>query len=101
MERFDNAPNQLEKLRVIAREYYFALWGNGYEAYNLMRRTGFPDRDDNLQPARSPNPGNWPRSLLYPHNMVHRNESIEQKTSADFLIGPFWDPDKGSTKFNF
>ena len=51
LERFDAAPTSSEKMRVIAREYYFALWGNGYEAYNLMRRTGFPDRDDNLQPA--------------------------------------------------
>ncbi|MBO6795259.1 MAG: SusD/RagB family nutrient-binding outer membrane lipoprotein [Balneolaceae bacterium] len=101
LDRFDNAPDHTEKLRVIAREYYFALWGNGYEAYNLMRRTGFPDRDDNLQPARSPNPGNWPRSVYYPANMIERNENIEQKSNADFLIGPFWDPDKGSTKFNF
>lgn len=101
LDRFDNAPDNTEKLRVIAREYYFALWGNGYEAYNLMRRTGFPDREDNLQPARSSNPGNWPRSVYYPASMIELNENIEQKTNADFLIGPFWDPDKGSTKFNF
>jgi hypothetical protein len=101
MERFDNAPDNTEKLRVIAREYYFALWGNGYETYNLMRRTGFPDREDNLQPAESPNPGNWPRSVVYPAVMIERNENIEQKSNFEFLNGPFWDPNKGSTKFNF
>ncbi len=101
LSRFDNANSIDDKLRVIAKEYYFALFGNGYEAYNLMRRTGYPDRLDNLQPALSPNPGNWFRSLIYPHNMVHRNESIDQKTDQDILNGPFWDPNSGSTKFNF
>ena len=101
LERFDAAPTSSEKMRVIAREYYFALWGNGYEAYNLMRRTGFPDRDDNLQPALTPSPGNWPRSVLYPASMVNRNDNVEQKTMDDMLQGPFWDPSKGSTKFNF
>jgi len=89
------------KLQTIAREYYFALFPNGYEAYNLMRRTGYPDRSDNLQPARTPNPGNWYRSVLYPANMVERNSTVDQKANADILQGPFWDPDKGSTKFNF
>ena len=101
LERFDAAPTSSEKMRVIAREYYFALWGNGYEAYNLMRRTGFPDRDDNLQPALTPSPGNWPRSVLYPASMVNRNDNVDQKTMDDMLQGPFWDPSKGSTKFNF
>ena len=101
LNRYDNASDNSEKLRVIALEYYFSLWGNGYEAYNLMRRTGFPDRDDNLQPSRSPIPGNWPRSLLYPATMVNRNASIDQKQYGQFLFGPFWDPEPGSTKFNF
>ncbi|MBO6794233.1 MAG: SusD/RagB family nutrient-binding outer membrane lipoprotein [Balneolaceae bacterium] len=101
LSRFDNANSIDDKMRVIAKEYYFALFGNGYEAYNLMRRTGYPDRMDNLQPALSPDPGNWFRSLIYPHNMVHRNESIDQKTDQDVLNGPFWDPNPGSTKFNF
>ncbi len=89
------------RMQIIAREYYFALFPNGYEAWNLMRRTGYPDRTDNLQPARSPNPGNWYRSVLYPATMAERNDNIDQKANADILQGPFWDPDKGSTKFNF
>lgn len=95
------AANADAQLQQIAREYYFALFPNGYEAYNLMRRTGYPDRTDNLQPARSPNPGNWYRSVLYPANMVERNSTVDQKAAADILQGPFWDPDNGSTKFNF
>lgn len=84
-------------LRQIAKEFYFALWGNGYEAYNLMRRTGYPNRIDNLQPARVPSPGIWYRSFLYPSNMVERNSNISQKT--DVSIGPFWD--KGEGSFNY
>ena len=88
-------------LRTIMKEYYFALWGNGYEAWNAMRRTGFPDRSDNLQPARTASPGNWYRSVLYPSNMVERNSNIDQKAAADVLNGPFWDTNSGDTKFNF
>ena len=87
------------ELRTIAKEYYFALWPNGYEAYNLMRRTGYPDRTDNLQPTRTANPGDWYRSLLYPATMVDRNSSIDQKT--DRLVGPFWDNPTDPDKFNF
>jgi hypothetical protein len=88
-------------LRTIMKEYYFALWGNGYEAWNAMRRTGYPDRDDNLQPARTSNPGNWYRSVLYPSDMVERNSNIDQKAAAEVLNGPFWDTNSGDTKFNF
>jgi hypothetical protein len=88
-------------LRAIMKEFYFAAWGNGYEAWNAMRRTGLPDKADNLQPARTASPGNWYRSVLYPANMVERNSSINQKANADVLNGPFWDPNKGDTKFNF
>lgn len=93
---FDNAG-----LRTIMKEYYFALWGNGYEAWNAMRRTGFPDRADNLQPARTASPGNWYRSSIYPADMVQRNSNISQKLATEVLKGPFWDPSKGDTKFNF
>ncbi|MDT9121676.1 hypothetical protein RSW84_29935, partial [Escherichia coli] len=69
-------------LRKISKEFYLAAWPNGLEAYNMMRRTGFPDRDDNLQPARTPSPGNWYRSVLYPAQMVDRNNTISQKEQA-------------------
>ena len=65
-----------------------------------MRRTGFPDRDDNLQPAREPNPGTWYRSVLYPADMVERNSNVDQKATSDLAVGPFWDTST-STKFDF
>lgn len=87
------------KTRNIAKEYYFALWPNGLEAYNLMRRTGYPDREDNLQPARSPNPGNWYRTFSYPANMVERNSSVSAKPNT--LVRTFWDDRGADDEYNF
>lgn len=93
MDRWDDAG--YSNLRNIAKEYYFALWPNGYEAYNLMRRTGFPNRVDNLQPARTSSPGSWYESLLYPANLVDRNSNVSQKDRTEKV---FWNQ---GTDFNF
>ena len=45
---YDNATSDAERLEVIVKEYYIALFGNGVEVYNLVKRTGMPS---NLQPA--------------------------------------------------
>lgn len=95
-ERVNGASND-QVLRNVMKENYFALWPNGYEAYNAMRRTGLPDREDNIQPTRSPSPGTWYRSLLYPANMVDRNANVSQKSTVG--EGPFWD--QGLGDFNF
>lgn len=89
-----------DQVGTIAMEFYLALWPNGYEAYNLMRRTDRPNATDNLQPAQqTANPGTWYRSFLYPANLVNRNANVSQKTNVG--QGPFWDPNSGSTTFNF
>lgn len=95
MARFDSNP-----MRAIANEYYIALWGNGYEAYNLMRRTGYPNREDGIQPARAPNPGAFVYSMLYPANVVNRNANISQKASAEHNR-VFWDTLAPTNKFDF
>jgi hypothetical protein len=95
LSRYDTSP-----MRAIANEYYVALWGNGYEAYNLMRRTGYPNRADGIQPTRSPNPGRFIYSLLYPANVVNRNASIAQKQS-DAYNRVFWDALEPVDKFDF
>ncbi|REL29107.1 SusD/RagB family nutrient-binding outer membrane lipoprotein [Rhodohalobacter sp. SW132] len=93
MARWDDAG--YDNVRNISKEYYFALWPNGYEAYNLMRRTGYPNREDNLQPARTSNPGNWYYSFIYPANLVDRNSNVSQKDRTERV---FWN--EGAT-FNF
>ena len=81
---------EYDKIRAISMEYYLALWPNGYEAYNMMRRTGHPNRLDNLQPAATANPGSWYYSLYYPENMVNRNKNVDQKTRDERV---FWNQD--------
>ncbi len=84
---YDNAATQDDKLDVIMREYYVALWGNGIEAYNMYRRTGKPR---GIQPMLSVNPGTFIRSFIYPADYVNLNSSARQKNIGGF--NPvFWD----------
>jgi hypothetical protein len=84
---YDAAANDDERLGVIMKEYYIALWGNGIEAYNMYRRTGKPS---DMQPTRAANPGNFVRSLIYPANYVNLNSSATQKNIAG-VNKVFWD----------
>lgn len=77
-----NAANQLE---IIVREYWLALFGNGMEAYNAYRRTGYPS---DLQPTLNPSPGEFINSHLYASNFVNNNTSVEQKSSVGIPV--FW-----------
>ncbi|MEX0769084.1 MAG: SusD/RagB family nutrient-binding outer membrane lipoprotein [Balneolaceae bacterium] len=96
-DRFDSQG----PMRTINKEYYLALWPNGIETYNLLRRTGFGNRNhpDKLQPARANNPGDWYRTLSYPSDLIDRNSNVGPKDNR--RVGPFWDPNNGSEEFNF
>jgi hypothetical protein len=83
---YDAATTDADRLNVIAKEYYLALWGNGMEVYNLYRRTGKPD---NLQFMINPNPGAFARSMWYPSNFTNLNIYAVQK--ADVNVQVFWD----------
>lgn len=74
------------KLEIVIKEYYLALWGNGLEAYNNYRRTGYPS---DVQPALQANPGPFIRSFIYPSNFVDVNSSVSQK--PDNTMRVFWD----------
>jgi hypothetical protein len=75
---------------VLGQEFFVALYGNGSDAYNFYRRTGYPN---NLQPSLEPNPGAFVRSLWYPSNFVNTNSSVIQKSDVTQTV--FWD--NGST----
>jgi len=81
--------NQLD---VVIKEFHIAAWGNGLEAYNMYRRTGYPS---NVQPGLEPSAGSatdpFPRSFLYPVDHVTRNANAVQKTLD---VPVFWDPMK-------
>mgnify|MGYP001122713110 CR=1 FL=1 len=81
-----------EKLNLIAKEFFVALYGNGIDAYNFYRRTGYPN---DLQPDLEPDPGAFIRSFLYPAVYANNNSNVTQKTSVTSKV--FWDnnPDAG------
>jgi hypothetical protein len=75
---------------VLGQEFFVSLYGNGNDAYNFYRRTGYPN---NLQPNLEPDPGSYIRSLWYPSNFVNTNSSVNQKPDVTQTV--FWD--NGST----
>jgi hypothetical protein len=79
------ASSDAERMNVIAKEYWIAMYGNGVEGYNLYRRTGSPV---NLQPTYL-GTGTFPRSFLYPNITVDRNINISQKPGLAVQV--FWD----------
>lgn len=97
MAKYDADPE-----RTIAKELYIASFPNGIEAWNVMRRTGFPNRADGIQPALNASPGNWYRSLPYPANLVNRNSNVSQKAgAAPNHIRVFWDVRGADDEFDF
>jgi hypothetical protein len=83
---YDAATTQTDKMKILGREYWISLYGNGVEAYNLYRRTGQPS---GMQPGLQPAVGNFPRSFIYPSSYVNTNSNATQK--ADFKVKVFWD----------
>ncbi|MGB0185514.1 MAG: SusD/RagB family nutrient-binding outer membrane lipoprotein [Flavobacteriaceae bacterium] len=87
LNKYNTAGSDTDKMKIIAEQYFIALWGNGIEAYNTYRRTGQPD---DLQPAHDlANPGVFTRSNWYPANSADNNSNITQKT--DVTTPVFWD----------
>ncbi len=85
-----DAASAANKLDIVIKEYYIALFGNGMEAYNNYRRTGSPN---NLQPAILATPGTFIRSFIYPSNFVNVNSVVSQK--PDNTTRVFWDTNAG------
>ena len=91
-DNFDDDPEG--GWNVLAQEYFTSLFGNGLEAYNFYRRTGFPT---NLQPNLEANPGAFIRSFLYPANFVNNNSVVTQKATVTEQV--FWDTNSPSPAF--
>lgn len=86
LAKYDAATTDDEKLEIIMKEYYIALWGNGVDAYNNYRRTGKPG---NMQLPIVSAPGAFTSSMFYPSVHVNRNNTAAQKTGVDKHV--FWD----------
>lgn len=84
INQYDAAATNSEKLDIIMKEYYIALWGNGIEAWNNYRRTSMPsDLSPHVKTA-----GEFPRTFLYPATVVNTNSNISQQPVTTKV---FWD----------
>ena len=87
-EEWDGAT---DKMNVLGMQYFVAQYGNGLDAYNFYRRTGYPTT---LQPNIEPNPGGYIRSFFYPASHANTNQNITQKDGVTDQV--FWDTNPGS-----
>ncbi|MDF0708958.1 SusD/RagB family nutrient-binding outer membrane lipoprotein [Flagellimonas okinawensis] len=83
-----------EKMNIFADQYFVTMYGGSVEAYNYYRKTGYPT---NLAPNWEPNPGPFPRTLLYPQSEVITNPNLTQK--VDLTQQVFWDTNPASPAF--
>ncbi|MBJ6366855.1 SusD/RagB family nutrient-binding outer membrane lipoprotein [Snuella sedimenti] len=91
LDAYDAATSDEERLDIIMKEYYIALWGNGIEAYNMYRRTSMPsDMSDPVIEA-----GSFMRSFLYPAAESATNPNIPEKPVTTKV---FWDTNPDNLK---
>lgn len=83
---YSSAASNDDKLNIIIKEYFIALYGNGVEAFNSYRRTGKPGA---LQPLRKEDTNKCLRSFYYPTDYVNLNLNASQK--SDVFQKVFWD----------
>lgn len=87
LAKWDAAATNDEKLDILMKEYYIALWGNGIDAYNNYRRTGKPG---NMQLPIVAAPGAFVSSFFYPSVYVDRNINASPKPGG-VSTHVFWD----------
>ena len=87
---FSAAATPADKLDLVISEYHIALYGNGLEAYNNIRRTGSP-KNAQLAVATA-TPGIFGYSFYYPSVFVDRNSNAPaQKAIGTAANKVFWD----------
>ena len=83
-----------DKWNVLADQFFVSLKGNGHDAFNFYRRTGYPD---DLEPNLEPNPGAFIRSFFYPAIASANNQFVVQKSGVAEQV--FWDTNPASPAF--
>jgi len=89
-----NAATGDDKENIFAEQYFTTLYGGAFESYNYYRKTGFPTT---VYPNWEPDPGAFPRTLLFPQTEVLNNPNISQK--SDLTTQVFWDTNPASPTF--
>lgn len=75
-----------DKMDLLGEQYFIAMFGGANDAYNFIRRTGYPRT---ISRNIEPNPGPFPRTLLYPSSEIISNQNILQRTNNNTQV--FWD----------
>tara|TARA_E500000318_G_scaffold111329_2_gene129547 strand:- start:3064 stop:4575 length:1512 start_codon:yes stop_codon:yes gene_type:complete len=85
LANYDAASSDEERLSIIINEFYIASWGNGIEAYNAYRRTGYPTLGFSVISNTA-----FPRSYFIPADELNSNDNpdLTQKSLTDQV---FWD----------
>ncbi len=86
LDRYDAASGE-DRVEIVVIEYFKALFGNGVEAYNTYRRTGFPS---DLQPTLTLNSGEFINSFPYPSELFQQNSNVSQKPAPSQSLRVFW-----------
>jgi Starch-binding associating with outer membrane len=84
--KYDAAATTDDKMEILSKELMISVFGNGIDAYNMYRRTGFPKK---IQPNLELDPGPFIRSFYYPANESSANANVKQK--LDVTTRVFWD----------
>jgi hypothetical protein len=84
--KYDAAGTKPLQMEILAKEFFISLFGNGIDAFNFYRRTGYPLK---IQPNLEPVPGGFIRSFYYPGSEASTNSSITQKANVTTRV--FWD----------
>lgn len=84
---WNTAENDEDRLNIIITEYQIALWGNGIEAYNNYRRTGFPNFMETAPVMGNPP---FPLRFIIPVSELETNPSLSDYTPDPFE-NVFWD----------
>ena len=79
-------PTAKDKMDILGEQYFVAMFGGGGDAYNFIRRTGYPRT---LAREIESGSGPFPRTFLYPSSEISSNPSIKQRT--DNNTKTFWD----------
>ncbi|WP_426059597.1 SusD/RagB family nutrient-binding outer membrane lipoprotein [Hymenobacter sp. B1770] len=84
--------NQTKAHNQIMTQKWIAWVGNGYEAYNDYRRTGFPRLALTLN-AEGDNPNVLPKRFVYPASELSGNANNAPKNVPDTTVPVWWDVD--------
>jgi len=81
-------PVEKDKLDILGEEYFVAMYGGANDAWNFIRRTGYP-RTLQRSLSDSSELGLFPRTGTYPSSEISANPNIIQRGDNNTLV--FWD----------